>query len=151
MKMKLAVILALLMLLSSAATAQEHKIDFATVLKDAYDRDFEPVCMRTDDADRNKCLERTTVTLGFICVSSLGASLDTDRNEDFRKKLEREDLARRIARSEKEHAPIGLRSEDLVLLKERIGKTRPSAILVGAAIRQLEPGEAAALSKEKPK
>jgi hypothetical protein len=132
--------LLILLLLSSSAVAQERKIDFAPVLKDAYDRDFEPACVRVDETDRTKCAEKVQPTLGFICVSSLGSSLESDKNEDYRKKLDRDDLARRIATSERTKQPVSLQSEDIVLLKERIGKTWPNATLVGAAIRQLELG-----------
>ena len=136
--MKLALLL--LLLLSTPAFTEERKIDFTTVPTDAYGQEFEPVCTKVDEG--GKCLVKTPVTLGFVCVTALGNALDADKGEDYRKKLERDDLARRIATAEKTKQPIALKSEDIVALKERVGKFWTNATLVGAVIHVLEPVDA---------
>jgi len=130
-------LLLFLLLLATPAFTEERKIDFTVAPTDAYGETFEPLCTKLDDA--GKCVTKTPITLGLVCISALGNALDADKNEDYRKKLERDELARRIATAEKTKQPIALKSEEIVLLKERVGRFWTNATLVGAVIHAIEP------------
>jgi hypothetical protein len=120
------------------AAEEPRKVDFATVLTDAYDKPFID-CRRTDPTDRTKCAEEVPFTLGMVSILALGAALESDKGESERKKLDRFLLSLRVATSAKEGAPIGLVSDDLGTLKNRIRQTINNAIMVGRAISILEP------------
>lgn len=75
------------------------------------------------------------LTLGMVAIDALEAPLESDRNEDFTKKLDRDRLARRIY-----HNPAAsLSAEEIALIKDRIAKYWASAAVAGAAGPLLDP------------
>lgn len=95
------------------------KIDFTQVLKDFDDKPFPG-----KDGD--------DVTLGFICIDALLATL-TDEKPDANDYIRRYEFAKAIHKGEE----MDLKAEDITLLKSRILKTRP-ALIYGLASDLLE-------------
>ena len=84
------------------------KIDFTQVLKD-----FDGTPIKGPDGD---------ITLGFICIDALLATLP-----DEQKSPNADDYIRRyeFAKAIRKDGEMDLKAEDIVLLKSRILKTRP--------------------------
>ena len=76
------------------------------------------------------------MTLGDAAVDALDGYLDSDKGEEPTRKFARDQLARRLYGNK--HAI--LTSEELVLLKDRIGRVLGTA-QVGAAWRLIDPSE----------
>lgn len=113
--------------LSLAAT-----IDFTQVLHTANNEEMKTCVKNSDDG---KCIEFGPMTLSDAAVTALESAFPEDK--DAKKKFEQDQLARRIYKA----TAATLSSEDITLLKERIGRVFGPAV-VGATWLILDPTEA---------
>lgn len=134
--MKPTAVLFIVALLSPAIAAEPVPIDFTQKL---YGATGKALTQGGEDCKQGEIPGKdcTTVdlTLEALAVQALELPIDTDRNEDPRKKFDRDSLARKI---HADPAKVLLSVEDLALVKDRIGKVW-NAPQVGAAWRLLDP------------
>jgi hypothetical protein len=130
------------------AAPQKRLIVFSQELVDPRGKQLgAPVCVKANPAE-GKCEEWTPFTLGFACYTILSAVIDADKQErDMRSKWERDDLARKIARSEVDHVPVALTAKEIVLLRDRAPLVYPSAVLSGTIVRLIDPDAGAEAAK----
>lgn len=81
-----------------------------------------------------KTCSKLDLTLGDVAIGALMSMLDQDKNEDPKKRFERDQLARKVYK--KTNAVLS--SEEISLIKDRIGRTY-GVNLVGASWLLLDP------------
>jgi hypothetical protein len=77
---------------------------------------------------------KSDLSLSDVSVGALESMLESDRNEDAKKRFERDLLARKVYKQ----SAIVLSAEEVTLIKDRIGKAYGPSI-VGAAWPLLDP------------
>lgn len=74
-------------------------------------------------------------TLGTVCFSAVVAVIPADQNSDITQKIALYNLAQILAKG----GEVDLTSEDIVLLKDRVGKVISNVIAIGRVFELLEP------------
>jgi len=83
--------------------------------------------------------EGVKMTLGGACITALDAFLPTDKDEPLSKKLERGRLIGAIFQSMSTETDFLLTSEEISLIKERVGKTFTAASVIRRICQRLDP------------
>lgn len=124
-------------------------IVFSQVLKDVFGKPLPPACMENEfdpvthqpviDPVRGqmKCKEWGEYTLGYACIVALSTPIAADTGETLDKKVARELLAAKIARSAESHVPIDLSAKERRLIVDRLDKFDPSRQPFGSAVAVL--------------
>jgi len=100
------------------------KIDFSQILKNIEGKELKE---KKEDSK-----EDIPIILSKICVEALMATLQ-DEKSNGEEKLKRYNLAEKIHKAQE----LEIATEDIVLLKKRVGDVYPT-IIVGPAFRMLE-------------
>lgn len=77
---------------------------------------------------------KSELTLSDVVVGALEAVLESDRNEDPKKRFERDQLARKVYKKK----DVAITVEEITLMKDRVGRAYGASI-VGAAWPMLDP------------
>jgi hypothetical protein len=110
------------------------KIQFAATLKDRHGEDI------TEPDRKDKSKERA-ITLSDVCCAVLDAVFEDEaRGQDPKEKARKWKLMLAITEAEKSLSPLDLPSEDIALLKARLGKSAYPATVSGGAMEMLERG-----------
>lgn len=139
MRVILATVLVFFWSFLSSANAEDKKpfaIDFTQVLNNLYGKPLPGFdCISDKDKPAPEPGKNCgALTLGDASINALESSLEQDRNEAPIKKFERDQLARLIH----DNKAAVLNSEQIALIKDRIGKAFTAAV-VGASWPMLDP------------
>ena len=128
--MRIVVCIVALMCVSTAAlAANPTPLDFTQVLIGINGKPItqpSPDCKSSEVGGKDCPL--VDVTLSDVAIGALEASLDEDRTADIKKKFARGMLAQDIYRKKQ----IVLSPDDVSLIKDRIGKSYSTAVVVAA-------------------
>lgn len=88
--------------------------------------------------DPDKAMNGTKLTLGRACELALDSPLQDDANEGLKKKLSRGVLIDQILQAEKIAKPLTVKTEDIAMIKERVGKVFTAASTVRRICKMLD-------------
>ena len=94
-----------------------------------------PVQTEKKDKRGQPVIERRDMTLGTVCIDSLQAIYQDEKNLEAEEKMRRFVLAEEIYLADEE---MDIKDDQVVLLKKVIDKAFPSMLVVGQAYRMLE-------------
>jgi hypothetical protein len=83
--------------------------------------------------------KQAEMTLARACEIALDVGLDADKNEGIKPKMQRGNLIDKINRSVEEGSSLVLKSEDVTLIKNRVGSVFQQASLVRQIVLMLDP------------
>jgi len=83
--------------------------------------------------------KQADMTLARACEIALDVGLDADKNEGIKPKMQRGNLIDKINRSVEEGSSLVLKSEDVTLIKNRVGSVFQQASLVRQIVLMLDP------------
>jgi hypothetical protein len=83
--------------------------------------------------------KQAEMTLARACEVALDVGLDADKNEGIKPKMQRGNLIDKINRSVEEGNSLVLKSEDVTLIKNRVGSVFHQASLVRQIVLMLDP------------